>query len=352
MKSPHLLIVCQAYPNQKEPYKLMYAHTRNKEYVKQGLNVTVVSFSTKEEYTYEGIKVLPEGKVNKELLNRVDLVACHAPNIRNHLRFLILNCLNKKSLFFIHGHEVLDYTKYYFGRYDNKSFSTLRVIYEKFKLLTLRLFISKFKAKLSFIYVSQWMKEHFYKNLKLKIGELNETVINNSVDDIFLKKKWSAKCPKLYDFVTIRPLDEKKYAIDVVITLAKSNPEKNFLLYGKGNVFEYIDRPSNLEHKEVFLQPKDIPQVLDQAKAVLMPTRLDAQGVMVCEMASYGIPVVTSDIPICKEVLGSFNNVHFINNEAPVLPTIKKYDDSSYNQAFKANVLIGNEISFFEEMIE
>ena len=33
-----------------------------------------------------------------------------------------------------------------------------------------------------------------------------------------------------------------------------------------------------------------------------MPTRADAQGVMACEMATFGIPLITSNIDVCKEV--------------------------------------------------
>ena len=40
-----------------------------------------------------------------------------------------------------------------------------------------------------------------------------------------------------------------------------------------------------------------------------MPTRTDAQGLMMCEMATYGMPVITTDIPVCHEVLDSFENV-------------------------------------------
>jgi len=331
----------------------MYAHTRNKEYVKNGVKVTVVSFSATEEYCYEGITVIPEQSIEDELLNRIDLVAYHAPNLRNHIRFFILNCRNKKNVFFIHGHEVLDYTKYYFGRYDNKPFSFLRGVYEKLKLFILRFFILKFKDKISFVYVSEWMKEHFYKNIKLNHNHnLNETVINNSVDDVFLNSRWNADTQKLYDFVTIRPLDEKKYAIDVVITLANENPKKRFLLYGKGNVFEYINKPNNIEHKKKFVEPSNIPQILDQAKSVLMPTRLDAQGVMVCEMASYGIPVITSDISICKEMLSSFNNVFFINNEKPELPLITTLGPNTINLMFESNKLSNKEIDFFKEIIK
>ena len=45
-----------------------------------------------------------------------------------------------------------------------------------------------------------------------------------------------------------------------------------------------------------------------------MPTRTDAQGLMMCEMASTGMPLITSDIPVCHEVFDGFANVALIDN--------------------------------------
>ncbi len=35
---------------------------------------------------------------------------------------------------------------------------------------------------------------------------------------------------------------------------------------------------------------------------------------MMCEMAAYGIPVITSDIPVCHEIFDGFSNVTYIDN--------------------------------------
>ena len=45
-----------------------------------------------------------------------------------------------------------------------------------------------------------------------------------------------------------------------------------------------------------------------------MHTRTDAQGVMMCEMATFGMPLITSDISVCHEVFDGFNGVGFISN--------------------------------------
>ena len=48
---------------------------------------------------------------------------------------------------------------------------------------------------------------------------------------------------------------------------------------------------------------KKMIAILNSAKCALMPTRTDAQGVMMCEMVAFGMPLITSDIPVCHEVL-------------------------------------------------
>ena len=45
-----------------------------------------------------------------------------------------------------------------------------------------------------------------------------------------------------------------------------------------------------------------------------MPTRYDAQGLMACELAGFGMPLITSDIPVCPEIFSGMENVAFISN--------------------------------------
>ena len=59
----------------------------------------------------------------------------------------------------------------------------------------------------------------------------------------------------------------------------------------------------------------EIVEMLNLSRYALMPTRTDAQGLMMCEMAAFGIPVITSDIPVCHEVFDGFKNVFFISND-------------------------------------
>lgn len=308
----NILVLCEAYPDDSNPYQLMYVHTRLLEYVKRGLNVSVLSFRANTDYEIDGIKVIKEIKVD---YNDFDLIISHAPNVRNHFRYILKYLRSSKIVFFIHGHEALNVTKYYPGRYDGVGYSLARKILERIKLFLFKLFLFGLKKNIHIVYVSQWMKNHFYKNVKPIATFKSEVVINNSVGQTYILNSWDSTSVKEFDFVTIRPLNEKKYAVDIVLNLAIKNPNKTFAIYGKGNVFDYIEKPANVLHFDEFLFPTDIVNVLNKSKVALMPTRLDAQGVMVCEMATYGIPTITSDIDVCREMFLDFNNVQLIGND-------------------------------------
>ncbi|GAC10539.1 glycosyltransferase [Paraglaciecola chathamensis] len=308
-----ILVLCEAYPEKTKPYQLMYVHTRVREYLKQGLDVTVLSFRANDDYEIDGVQVKKEQRLNA---GDFDLVISHAPNIRNHIRYIFRYLKKSQIVFFIHGHEALDVTKYYPGRYDGTKYPISRKCLEVIKLTCLRLFLNQFSKQIHMIYVSKWMKRHFYKNVKFKKAFLSENIIANSVNECYVSASWDRESEKKFDYITIRPLNEKKYAVDVVLEYAKANPSKLFALYGEGNIFEYIEKPENVIHFEKFLFENEIVKVLNMSKAAFMPTRLDAQGVMVCEMATFGIPTVTSNIDVCKEIFSEIDNVALIDNES------------------------------------
>jgi hypothetical protein len=53
-----LLVITTAYPNTENPGLLMYVHTRNLYYVKEGIDVTVLNFSSEQNYSFQGIPVI------------------------------------------------------------------------------------------------------------------------------------------------------------------------------------------------------------------------------------------------------------------------------------------------------
>lgn len=317
------LVVVENYPNLKGGISLAYVRTRNIYYKKNGVELDVLNFSTKESYVLDGINVYSLRdyiRVSQE--KSWDILICHAPNIRHHYVFLKrYGNRFERILFFFHGHEVLKRTKVYSAPYpyvkQNYLNNKIKDLYDEFKFCVWRAYIKHNYQKLYCIFVSNWMRDEFLRWIKPNpiYLEGRAFVTYNCVGELFEKEEYDGALSKTYDFITIRAnMDDSKYAVDIVNELAKRHPEYKFLLIGSGEFFNHYDKASNLEWRNRRLQHNEIVDALNTACCALMPTRTDAQGVMMCEMSAFGIPVITSDIPVCHEVFNNEPNVGFISN--------------------------------------
>jgi glycosyltransferase involved in cell wall biosynthesis len=322
-----LLVLATDYPDNNGNVALMYVHTRNKYYVENGLDVTVINFCASQNYTMDGVKVitLKEYGTNKE---RYDILLSHAPNIRNHYMFFKKYDENfEKIILFFHGHEVLKVSKTYPKPYPYTPISSkpsiyMRNIYDFMKLRVWKKYFINKLPKLTFVFVSNWMYEMFLKYVKLDSRLMNgrKHIIYNSIAKDFEINDYEWQGEKVYDFITIRgDLDESKYAVDVMVRAACLHPKYKFCVVGKGNFFYYNNRPKNLEWINKNLSHTEIIEFLNKSRCAFLPTRTDAQGVMACEMATFGIPLITSGIPVCKEVFMEFENVGYIDNDTMVV---------------------------------
>ena len=94
-----------------------------------------------------------------------------------------------------------------------------------------------------------------------------------------------------------------------------------------------------------------------------MPTRVDSQGVMSCEMATFGIPLITSDLPVFYEIFHGFENVQYIDNKDAVDTTnVNNVDQSSIlvdikatgtkNKKYFLEKTIQEEIKIFNDILQ
>ena len=357
-----ILILANDYPSEDNLYASPFIHSRCLEYVKYGHDVCVVSFISKKSYEFEGIKVVT---IDSLKINYIpDIVMAHAPERATHLRIIKKRFADRPLIMFFHGHEIMNINKHYPKSYTSeKKYDAKRMIRDIVKLFVLKHFIYKkiLQKKIHIIFVSEWMKSVAMKDLKLNrkekmLMEQYSSIIYNSANSVFLKGSSKDKSNKDADFITIRPFDNPKYAIDLVYKIAKENPNFTFHIYGEGEYFETQDMLSNLKVIKRFLPQKEIPALLNHYKYALMPTRLDAQGVMMCEIASYGMPLVTSDIPVCHEMLDGYN-VAYIPNDMEKTINIEHYVaklDSFVcqvdKQKFNAEYLISKELKIVENI--
>ena len=150
------------------------------------------------------------------------------------------------------------------------------------------------------------------------------------------------------DFVCIRPFDKSHYSVDLYRKLAIKNPQYTFSIYGEGEFFNYFPPPTNLKIYNFYLKPEEIPDILDQHHGAVMFSRQDTQGVMACEMASYGIPLIVSDLPASREFLSQHTNVTFVDKEK--IPKSLKIINSKSDIDPPCNFTISPEIDLIKEV--
>lgn len=319
-----ILVIIAGYPDLQGGKASSFVHTRNLYYAQHGITPVVLNFRATEDYVIDGIQVIRLSTYTKQYqAEQFDILASHASNLREHYRFLKKYKKNFPHIvFFFHGHEVLRINECYpkpFSYMKQKNIQRLLMqdLYDNLKFAVLRKAYKRLANKSAFVFVSEWMRERFFHYLKLRPQDIynHDYVIYNCIGEVFEKESYELK-ENLFDFITVRNnLDGSKYCIDIVNHLATKNPDLRFLVIGKGKFFQHIQQADNLVWKDATMNHQGIVEELQSSRCALMPTRLDAQGLMTCEMATYGIPVITSDIPVCHEIVSSFENVRLIDNE-------------------------------------
>lgn len=354
-----VLVISAFYPTNDGRKALYYVHSRNMYYKMEGIDVTELNFAVKEGYTIDGIRVISLSDYEREK-EEYDVVIAHAPNLRNHYRFLKKygNRFSRK-IFVFHGHEILHRKKYYPKPYKFVKNSKLKGIiqnpYDNLKIKLWRKYILKNIDNMRLVFVSEWIYKQFLKELNYEENQLkgNAFIISNSIGKYFEENHYT-QVEKEYDFITIRNnLDGSNYSVDIVVDLAKKHTEYKFCIMGNGKFFDYVEKPDNVIWKKGEFSHEEIAKNLDKSKYALLPTREDTQGLMACEMASYGIPLITSDIEVCRMVFDTCENVALISNDKPdLIKAVNELGKKNINEKWKkyyAENTIYKEIEFIKK---
>lgn len=336
-----VLVLVTDYPRPEGTHAYMFVHVRNKYYLKNGIIPTVVNFAARTCYEIDGIRVITRKQYEIEN-KKYDALISHASNLRNH--YLFIKAFEKRFeriIFFFHGQEILKFRDAYPVPYDYMKSKTLgktflRNRYDDLKILLWKNYYKRLQNKSVFVFVSNWIKKQFVKNTNISNLQ-NAFVINNCVGEVFERLSYDWKCSKEFDFITIRSnLDGSKYGVDIVCRLAMQNPTLKFLIIGKGKYFDFNLIPPNITLVKETLSHEQMITYLNQSKFGLLPTREDTQGVMTCEMATFGMPVITSDIEVCHEFFADITNVYMIPNDEEI--DLSKYINEYPNLTAKDKI--------------
>lgn len=371
-------IITSRYPSKNNPYNHMFVHMRSIEMIKQGIDVTIFIPSNKNtDYEHENVNV--KMMSSSDIINNIksfDILYLHLLNIypfKNYNGWIIYKYILKTSkpfVMYVHGSEVQKYRARLFD-FNFKIFDFLKWFKKDILVIPkMKQFVNKTKSLKNgaYLFPSNWMKDEMELNLNTKIN--NFKIIPNGIDtDLF---KFHKSFEKRYKLLTLRPLSSKKYAVDIAINVIKFLPESFTLeIYGKGkyqnlyqNQINSLGLSNRIVIKNEFIDRSILNTFFSQFGVFLSPTRMDAQGVSMCEAMASGLLTVSNDNTAIPEFIE--NNSNGILAETPQEIAKKIIEVTNSENLFKKitnsgrisieNIdikqTVNNEISFLKNILK
>lgn len=340
------LLITPGYPSLQDKYNTAFVHTRVQAYKKYGLNVDVAVINSLPEtitYEFEGIKVFKGNYFNlRQILQnrKYKRILVHFFDYNYANVFDTIDLTETQLYFYLHGADVLyrDYPKYashYFESeidvsYRQKEFELRDICFKKYNTY----------PNVKWMFVSNFVKNRAEELLDIKFN--NFDIIPCFIDDNTFK--YEQKDPELRKkiFILRRFTNDSCYALDidirVILELSKRSVfgDLEFDIYGDGDMFDILTSPvkkyTNVHLHKQFLSHEDIYKIHQTHGIGLFASRFDTQGVSLCEAASSGCAIVTSDIPVISSYipkdLGVTCNVENFKEYADIIE--KMYYDKDY----------------------
>jgi glycosyltransferase involved in cell wall biosynthesis len=366
-----IAIITSRYPSEENHYAHTFVHARARYLKSKGIDVTVFVPSKKySNYEFDSVKVelMPAYNISKVILN-YDLCYLHLLNIYATPCFngaFIYQSILKNKLkvcFYLHGSEVQKYTTRLFDfKFNLREFA--RIIYKDFYFIpVMKFFISRLihADLIHFFSPSKWMVKEAELNLNVQIDKYE--IIPNGID---IKRFISVERGKDIRFkaLIVRPLNSQKYAVDICIKTLKHLPKFTLDIYGKGPLLQqykalatHLHVADRIKFIEEFIPNSEMAKVFHQYGVYLSPTRMDAQGVSMCEAMATGMLVASSHNTAVPEFI--------IDGENGILGTTPKEiaskilsavtDDNKYSQicrnAEKSMTMIDNDVVMKKELL-
>jgi N-acetyl sugar amidotransferase len=306
-----IIVVSSDYPGPDLIYGDQFVHARVKRYKKYcdakvfGYNA---GLTTDRVFEYEGVSAYITSNIElfKTKVNEFDpdLIACHF--VQQDLIETLLS-IKKPIAVFVHGYEALSWKR---RLMNYRAPGDLRYLLAYYKMNVKQLREMKKLGQRSnqtdsihFVFISNWLKQAVESDWNMALK--NSHVIPNGIDtELF---RFNDKRPELRKkILLLRSFKAWNYAndiaIDTILLLSKKEffNDLEFTIYGEGFLFARLTKKvshfSNVTLNNFFVENKTIPAIHEQHGLFLCPTRLDTQGVSMCEAMASGLIPLTSPI--------------------------------------------------------
>lgn len=291
-----LAIITSRYPKENQPYNHMFVHVRALYFQSQNIEVTIlVPASSAATYTYQGINVIEDtAKVIEDKLKDYDVLYLH---LLNHYPltnggYRLYKAIMKhryRTAIYIHGADVLVYPEYLYDFTWSLKGICKYLYVQIWNYRAMKRFLNQISTFDSYVMMtpSKWMKNHTEKIFNRKFEHFY--AIPNGIDTELFDVPFDYNTR--YNLITIRPLSDPKYGVDMAIELMRFLPEPYTLdIYGKGHLkktYEDLIRKYNLEKRiqiiDSFIEREELPTLFSKYGQFLAFSRFDSQGVIMCE---------------------------------------------------------------------
>ena len=313
------LILTNAYPAENQLYRNGFIHRRVKSYEEYNVNIEVFvlspAYKNMETYEFENITV---HRGNREhfyhFLQQNDFIKTLIHFVSNDMIEVIKEIKPDMPLIiWIHGFEAEAWHRRWFNFLENRA-QLVRILnmskdhYIKQMSLMNWLYQTD-ELNIKFVHVSKWFKEHIAE-CDARAKTKNAYIIPNLIDEDFFDFQEKNTSQRL-KVLSIRPYASKKYAndqsVNAVLELSSRPYFKRleFAFYGDGTLFNETMRPlenfDNVKIHKGFLKQEEISKLHKEYGVFLCPTRLDSQGVSMCEAMSSGLVPIATNITAIPE---------------------------------------------------
>lgn len=313
------LILTNAYPHPSHLYRNGFIHRRVKAYQEAGIDADVFvlspAYNSLESYNYQGVDVY---RGNKEFFEKFIIPSTYKKVLIHFVSIDMIDVLKENSpetpiIIWVHGYEAEAWHRRWFNFLSSKQeLKRILNMSDDYYVKQLNLMNWLYQTKelnLKFVHISKWFKEHIAE-CDAKAITQNASIIPNIIDSKifnYVEKKPEDRLKIL----SIRPYASKKYANDLSVKAVlelSTRPFFNrlsFSFYGDGKLFEETISPlrkfSNVNIHKGFLEQLEIADLHKEFGVFLCPTRLDSQGVSMCEAMSSGLVPISTNITAIPE---------------------------------------------------
>ncbi len=312
------LVLTNAYPSEDDLYRNGFIHRRVKSYQRYEIEIEVFVLYAEEiseTYEFDHIKVMKGNKNHLfQHLRTNDFFKTLIHFVSPEMIEIIKQVKPRMPLLiWIHGFEAEAWHRRYFNFLESKE--QLRKIlemsqdYYRKQLELMNWLYQTDELDLTFIHVSKWFKEHVAE-CDARTRTQNAHIIPNLIDEhVFTYEKKGPE--QRLKILSIRPYASKKYANDLAVKAVLELTDRpffdrlEFAFYGDGRLFHQTLEPlmnsSNVHIYKGFLKQEEIAKLHKNYGIFLCPTRLDSQGVSMCEAMASGLVPISTNITAIPE---------------------------------------------------